>query len=354
MASIELRKVYKTFGNIDVVKGLDLVIPDGQFTVIVGPSGCGKTTTLRMIAGLETVNSGEIIIGGKVVTKLEPKDRDIAMVFQNYALYSHLTVADNIGFPLKSIKFNKSEIKSRVLGVAQSLGIQELLDRKPKELSGGQQQRVAIGRAIIRSPKVFLFDEPLSNLDAKLRLEMRTEIIRLQRRLGTTVVYVTHDQEEAMTLSDVMVVMKDGVIMQMGKPEEIYRKPKDVFVAGFVGSPRMNLMSGKAKSGLFTTESGCQFKIDSSINGEIIWGIRPEDVKILNTKPDAPQAKVEIIEQLGPRAIVTLQVNEQQITAVVDNDHLQKIDNRSDIVIDSSVEDHHYFDAKNGLRLIDN
>ena len=351
MASIKLRNVQKSFGAVDVVKGFSLEIPNGQFTVLVGPSGCGKTTTLRMIAGLETVDAGEIMIGEKVVTNLEPKDRDIAMVFQNYALYAHLTVADNIGFPLKSKRVNRSEINKRVLEVVKSLGIQELLYRKPKELSGGQQQRVAIGRAIIRNPQVFLFDEPLSNLDAKLRLEMRTEIIRLQKKLGTTAVYVTHDQEEAMTLSDVMVVMKDGVIMQMGKPDEIYKKPKNIFVAEFVGSPKMNLFIGQAKNGLFTTESGFEIKVDPSLNALITLGIRPEDVKITNLKTDSFRARIEIIEQLGPRAILTLQANNQQITAVVDNKNLRQITDRSNIVIDSNIEDHHYFDVESGLRI---
>jgi len=351
MASIKLKNIQKSFGEVDVVKGLNLEIPNGQFTVLVGPSGCGKTTTLRMIAGLESVDSGEIMIGEKVVTNLEPKDRDIAMVFQNYALYAHLSVADNIGFPLKSKGVNKSEINTRVLEVAKSLGIEELLNRKPKELSGGQQQRVAIGRAIIRNPQVFLFDEPLSNLDAKLRLEMRTEIIRLQRRLGTTAVYVTHDQEEAMTLSDVMVVMKDGVIMQLGKPEEIYKTPKNIFVAEFVGSPKMNLIKGQAKNGLFTSEQGFEIKVNSSLSGELTLGIRPEDVKVINLKTDLTRARVEIIEQLGPRAILTLQAKNQQITAVVDNENLRQITDKSNIAIDSNIEDHHYFDVESGLRI---
>jgi multiple sugar transport system ATP-binding protein len=351
MASISLKQIQKSFGDVEVVKGLDLEIAHGQFTVLVGPSGCGKTTTLRMIAGLETVDSGVIKIGDKDVTKLEPKDRDIAMVFQNYALYAHLSVADNIGFPLKSKGVNKSEINSRVLEVAKSLGIQELLKRKPKELSGGQQQRVAIGRAIIRNPQVFLFDEPLSNLDAKLRLEMRTEIIRLQRRLGTTAVYVTHDQEEAMTLSDVMVVMKDGVIKQMGKPDEIYKKPKNVFVAEFIGSPKMNLIKGRVNNGTFNAESGFQMKVDPTLTGEIILGIRPEDFKITNTDSSSTKGKVEILEQLGPRAILTIQSSAEQITAVVDNENLKQITDKSTISINSQMEDHHYFDSSTGLRI---
>ena len=351
MASISLKQIQKSFGDVEIVKGLDLEIPNGQFTVLVGPSGCGKTTTLRMIAGLETVDSGVIQIGDKDVTKLEPKDRDVAMVFQNYALYAHLSVADNIGFPLKSKGVNKEEISSRVAEVAASLGISELLKRKPKELSGGQQQRVAIGRAIIRNPQVFLFDEPLSNLDAKLRLEMRTEIIRLQRRLGTTAVYVTHDQEEAMTLSDVMVVMKDGLIKQMGKPDDIYKKPKDVFVAEFVGSPKMNLMKGRASAGNFSAESGFQIKVDSKLSGEITLGIRPEDIKITSKDASSTQGRVEIMEQLGPRAILTIQTGNQQITAVVDNEQLKQVMDKANISINSHLEDHHYFETSTGLRI---
>ena len=304
-----------------------------------------------MIAGLENVDSGVIQIGDKDVTKLEPKDRDVAMVFQNYALYAHLSVADNIGFPLRSKGVKKEEISSRVAEVAASLGISELLKRKPKELSGGQQQRVAIGRAIIRNPQVFLFDEPLSNLDAKLRLEMRTEIIRLQRRLGTTAVYVTHDQEEAMTLSDVMVVMKDGVIKQLGKPDDIYKKPVDVFVAEFVGSPKMNLVKGHASGGNFIAESGFQIKVDSKLSGEITLGIRPEDVKITSKDSSSTQGKVEILEQLGPRAILTIQSGNQQITAVVDNENLKQITDKTNISINSDFEHHHYFETSTGLRI---
>lgn len=350
MASVSLKQINKSFGDVDVVKGLDLEIPNGQFTVLVGPSGCGKTTTLRMIAGLEKADNGNIKIGDRDVTNLEPKDRDVAMVFQNYALYAHLTVADNIGFPLKSKGVKKAEIESRVLDVAKSLGIQELLKRKPKELSGGQQQRVAIGRAIIRNPQVFLFDEPLSNLDAKLRLEMRTEIIRLQRRLGATAVYVTHDQEEAMTLSDIMVVMKDGIIMQSGKPDDVYNYPNNIFVAEFVGSPKMNLITGKAHQGLFTSQTGFQMRINEKLSGEITLGIRPEHIKISNSESPST-GKVEIIEQLGPRAILTIQSKSQQIIAVIENDIFKQFKDLSQVSIDSKIENHHYFDSATGLRI---
>lgn len=351
MASINLKNVSKNFGDVQVVKNLDLTIPNGQFTVLVGPSGCGKTTTLRMLAGLEKVDSGTIEIDGVNVTNLEPKDRDVAMVFQNYALYAHLSVADNIAFPLKSKGVKKEEIINKVNEVAKSLGIEKLLSRKPKELSGGQQQRVAIGRAIIRNPKVFLFDEPLSNLDAKLRLEMRTEIIRLQKRLGTTAVYVTHDQEEAMTLSDVMVVMKDGIIMQIGKPDEIYQHPKNVFVAEFVGSPKMNLINGVANEGKFSSSSGFITEIDPKIKGEITLGIRPEDLKITNNNESSAKGKIEIIEQLGPRSIMTIQSQNQQLTAVIDNESLSLLKDKDNISINSALKNHHYFNQATGERI---
>jgi multiple sugar transport system ATP-binding protein len=254
--NVRLEKVVKKYGDVGAVHGIDLELQDGKFTVLVGPSGCGKTTTLRMIAGLESVTDGRIFIGDLDVTDLEPKDRDVSMVFQNYALYPHLTVADNIAFPLMARGAKRADVQERIDEVAKALEITQLLGRKPKELSGGQQQRVAIGRAIIRQPKVFLFDEPLSNLDAKLRVEMRTELLRLQRQLGTTAVYVTHDQEEAMTLSDVMVVMRDGVICQQGRPVDVYEYPVDTFVASFVGSPRMNLIKGVTENGTFTFAGG--------------------------------------------------------------------------------------------------
>src|SRR5690349_15281459 len=234
MATVRFSGVNKAYGTTSVVSDLDLELPDGSFTVLVGPSGCGKSTSLRMLAGLETVTSGTISIGDRDVTHLQPRDRDIAMVFQNYALYPHLSVQENIAFPLRATKTPRAQALSRATEIGESLGLGKLMGRKPKDLSGGQQQRVAIGRAIIREPSVFLFDEPLSNLDAKLRVETRTELLRLQRKLGITSLYVTHDQEEAMTLSDRIVVMRDGRIAQAGPPEEVYRRPADTFVATFV------------------------------------------------------------------------------------------------------------------------
>src|SRR5246500_4647331 len=248
MAQVALRNIVKTFDRTPAVQGINLDIADREFIVLVGPSGCGKSTTLRMIAGLEEATSGEIYIGDQLVNDVPPKDRDIAMVFQNYALYPHMTVFENMSFGLRLKKFPKAEIKERVQGAARILDITELLDRRPKQLSGGQRQRVAMGRAIVRNPKVFLFDEPLSNLDAKLRVQMRTEIKRVHQKVKTTTVYVTHDQVEAMTLADRVVVMNGGRIEQIGTPQELYHNPKTRFVAGFIGSPAMNFMPARLES----------------------------------------------------------------------------------------------------------
>src|SRR5678815_4117125 len=257
MADVSLRKVVKRYDEVEAVRGIDLDIADHEFVVLVGPSGCGKSTTLRMIAGLEDISDGDIMIGGDVVNDVPPKDRDIAMVFQNYALYPHMTVAENMSFGLRLKRYPKAEIKSRVDEAARMLDISELVDRKPKQLSGGQRQRVAMGRAIVRNPKVFLFDEPLSNLDAKLRVQMRIEIKRLHNRLKATSIFVTHDQVEAMTLADTVVVMNQGRIEQVGVPTEVYRRPATQFVATFIGSPAMNLMPGRVVGpGVVETSGG--------------------------------------------------------------------------------------------------
>ncbi|MDO8980548.1 MAG: sn-glycerol-3-phosphate ABC transporter ATP-binding protein UgpC, partial [Afipia sp.] len=245
MSTVDLKSVRKSYGNLEVLHGISMHIPDGEFVALVGPSGCGKSTLLRMVAGLEDVTGGEIMIGDRVVNDVAPKDRDIAMVFQNYALYPHMNVRDNMGFALKQRGVGRAEIESRVLNAGRILGLEALLDRKPRALSGGQRQRVAMGRAIVRDPNVFLFDEPLSNLDAKLRVQMRSEIKELHQRLGTTTIYVTHDQVEAMTLADRVVVMNGGVVEQEGPPLELYDRPKTLFVAAFIGSPPMNFLEGE-------------------------------------------------------------------------------------------------------------
>ncbi len=313
MANVILKNLVKRFGTVTAVDNLSIEIADKEFAVLVGPSGCGKTTALRMIAGLETITSGEIYIGDKLVNEMAPKDRDIAMVFQNYALYPHMNVRDNLGFGLKMRGFPKEEIEARVQEAADILGIHDLLDRKPKELSGGQRQRVAVGRAIVRKPKVFLFDEPLSNLDAKLRVAMRAEISKLHRRLEATIIYVTHDQVEAMTMADRIFIMHQGALQQSGRPLAIYQHPANRFVAGFIGSPAMNFIEATivAKEGGyyleadgFTVQLPHAFspKVAPYAGKQVIFGVRPEDV----TEHDPAAAgentltvRADVVETLG-------------------------------------------------------
>ncbi|KAG1700658.1 sn-glycerol-3-phosphate import ATP-binding protein UgpC [Nymphon striatum] len=278
MATLELKDVKKRFGNVEVIHGVSVDVSDGEFIVIVGPSGCGKSTLLRMVAGLETVSDGEIAIGGGCVNEKEPMDRDIAMVFQNYALYPHMSVRQNMAYGLKIAKVPINEIDSKVEAAAKLLQLEPYLDRKPRELSGGQRQRVAMGRAIVREPAVFLFDEPLSNLDAKLRVQMRLEIKQLQANLGVTALYVTHDQVEAMTMADRMIVMHDGIAEQIGTPLEVYEKPATVFSAQFIGSPAMNIVEGHLSKCILTLENGARFSIDKDFEGDVFVGIRPEHV----------------------------------------------------------------------------
>ncbi len=347
MASVTFSKVGKAFGSTSVVSDLDLELTDGSMTVLVGPSGCGKTTSLRMLAGLEQVSAGTIHIGDRDVTALEPKDRDIAMVFQNYALYPHLTVRENIAFPLRAKKTARAEALRRADEIAESLGLGALVERKPKDLSGGQQQRVAIGRAIIREPAVFLCDESLSNLDAKLRVETRTELLRLQRQLGITSLYVTHDQEEAMTLSDRIVVMREGRIAQAGPPGEVYRRPADTFVATFVGSPKMNLVDGTVTGGELRTESGVRISVGGPEASSVTIGVRADDLILT---PDADGAAVvELVELLGPRAIITVRSADQQLTSVVEAAALTEITVGATVGL--SGRDVHRFDAATGRRL---
>jgi multiple sugar transport system ATP-binding protein len=320
MASVQIRDVRKSFGDVEVLHGVSVPIEDGEFVVLVGPSGCGKSTLLRLLAGLENITSGTISIGGRVVNNVHPKERDIAMVFQNYALYPHMTVAKNMGFSLMLRGANKTEIDERVRKAAQILGLMPLLERYPRQLSGGQRQRVAMGRAIVREPQVFLFDEPLSNLDAKLRVAMRTEMKELHQRLKTTTVYVTHDQIEAMTLGDKIVVMHDGVIEQMGAPLDLYDRPSNQFVAGFIGSPAMNFLSGtvRANGSLYVeTPGGHKLPLKNSPQGsngrDVIYGIRPEHFEL---GEGGLPAEVVVVEPTGSETQVVARIGGQEVIAV--------------------------------------
>ncbi|MDB5512287.1 MAG: transporter ATP-binding protein [Enterovirga sp.] len=325
MASVEARDLRKSFGSVEILKGVSASVNDGEFVILVGPSGCGKSTLLRMIAGLEEVSSGEIRIGGRVVNDLPPKQRDIAMVFQNYALYPHMTVAGNMGFAMKLQRAPKAEIEARVSRAASILGLTELLDRHPRQLSGGQRQRVAMGRAIVRDPQVFLFDEPLSNLDAKLRVTMRAEIKELHQRLRTTTVYVTHDQIEAMTMADRIVVMQDGRIEQMGAPLELYDKPRNMFVAGFIGSPAMNFVEGRIRTnGAASLEAAGGMVLPlstapaASDGRAVIYGIRPEHLELGDGGFDA---EVVVVEPTGSETQVVARVGEQSVVAIFRDRH---------------------------------
>ncbi len=321
MASVEIRDVRKSFGTTAVIHGVSIDISDGEFVILVGPSGCGKSTLLRMIAGLESITAGEIRIGNRVVNNVPPKERDIAMVFQNYALYPHMTVADNMAFSLKLRRAPKAEIQLRVNRAAEILGLQNYLDRYPRQLSGGQRQRVAMGRAIVRDPQVFLFDEPLSNLDAKLRVQMRTEIKELHQRLKTTTVYVTHDQIEAMTMADKIVVMHDGIVEQIGAPLELYDYPANLFVAGFIGSPAMNFIKGKVVAGdppQVVTDTGIVLPVKDLAPGmdgrPVIYGIRPEHF-VRDSEKGIP-VEVSVVEPTGSETQVFARLGGQDIVGV--------------------------------------
>ena len=360
MAQVVLKKVRKVFDKkVVVVDQADIEIADREFVVLVGPSGCGKSTTLRMIAGLEEITSGEIYIDGVLVNDVPPKDRDIAMVFQNYALYPHMTVYQNMAFGLKLRKYPKEEIDARVREAADILGIQELLERKPKALSGGQRQRVAVGRAIVRKPKVFLFDEPLSNLDAKLRLQMRTEISRLHTRLGATMIYVTHDQVEAMTMGDRIVVMRDGLIQQIDTPLNLYNHPLNQFVAGFIGSPSMNFLSGSLVGGgdgrLAFDEGQIRIPLPASSSErlrnhagrEMVMGIRPEDIHDPETlgagvETASVKARVEVVEPMGSEVFLHLTTGRSTFVARVDPVHMPVVDQEVELAVE--VLKAHFFD----------
>jgi len=358
MASVTFDKASRIYpgSTRPAVDKIDLEIADGEFLVLVGPSGCGKSTTLRMLAGLEEVNDGRILIGDRNVTDVPPKDRDIAMVFQNYALYPHMTVAENMGFALKIAGVNKEERATRVLEAAKLLDLEPYLSRKPKALSGGQRQRVAMGRAIVRQPQVFLMDEPLSNLDAKLRVQTRTQIASLQRRLGVTTVYVTHDQTEALTMGDRIAVLKDGVLQQVGTPRDLYSAPNNVFVAGFIGSPAMNLFD------VDLVDGGLQFgtavaavdreTLGSTTGKKATVGIRPEDLTIATSGTGLP-VEVDVVEELGADGYLYghTEVDSKRVDVVV------RVDGRShpnagDKIVVTPAPDHiHVFDAESGERL---
>ncbi len=336
MAEVALRNVVKKYDDVVAVSSINLDIPNNEFLVLVGPSGCGKSTTLRMIAGLEEITAGEIVIGGEVVNDLPPKDRDIAMVFQNYALYPHMTVAENMSFGLKLRKFAKDEIKARVDNAAKILDITELLTRRPKQLSGGQRQRVAMGRAIVRNPKVFLFDEPLSNLDAKLRVQMRTEIKRVHQKVKTTTIYVTHDQVEAMTLADRIVVMNGGKIEQIGSPNDLYHHPKTRFVAGFIGSPAMNLIPAKLETNgsslkvrlsdnlSFPVPENRAARYRGAIGKDVLLGLRPEHITETRGANGASgnshefPATLDVVEPMGMETMVFFKVDGVEVCGRVE------------------------------------
>lgn len=365
MAELRLENIYKLYdNNVAAVKDFNLHVKDKEFIVFVGPSGCGKSTTLRMIAGLEEISKGDFLIDGKRMNDVAPKDRDIAMVFQNYALYPHMTVYDNMAFGLKLRKFSKDEIKRRVTEAAKILGLEEYLKRKPKALSGGQRQRVALGRAIVRDAKVFLMDEPLSNLDAKLRVQMRAEIVKLHRRLETTTIYVTHDQTEAMTMATRLVVMKDGIIQQIGSPKNVYANPENIFVAGFIGSPAMNFFEGKIVNDkvqigdkLFPIqeEKLKSLREQEYVNKEIIMGIRPEDIYISTIKSpndSAFTAYIEVAELMGSETMVYSQIEGQDFIARVDSD--SNISQGENIQLYMDINKVHFFDKESEKRIRSN
>ncbi|OGS10687.1 MAG: glycerol-3-phosphate ABC transporter ATP-binding protein [Elusimicrobia bacterium RIFOXYA12_FULL_57_11] len=367
MARVILQNVWKRFGDAEIVKDFSLEVPDKEFCVLVGPSGCGKSTTLRMVAGLEEVTAGDIIIGDRRVNDLPPKDRDIAMVFQNYALYPHMTVYENMAFGLKLKKFSDPEISMRVKEAAEILGIAHLLDRKPKQLSGGQRQRVAVGRAIVRKPKVFLFDEPLSNLDAKLRVQMRAELKKMHERLQSTIIYVTHDQTEAMTMGDRICIMKDGSIQQVDNPLSVYEKPDNRFVGGFIGSPPMNFMEAEVivrgeecflNEGMFEIAVRRRYKdnVMPYVNKKLILGIRPEDIHdklsfTLNLKEgNVMSGMVDVVEPLGSEIFLHVNTGKNEIICRVDAHSKVQPNNIIELVVDTRKI--HLFEAETGCSIL--
>ncbi|MBB3593295.1 multiple sugar transport system ATP-binding protein [Rhizobium sp. BK529] len=354
MASVEIQNVRKAYGGFETIKGVSVEVPDGAFVVLVGPSGCGKSTLLRMIAGLEEITGGTIRIDGRVINDVEPKNRDIAMVFQNYALYPHMTIAENMSFSLRLAKASKEEIATRVADAARILGLGDYLQRYPKQLSGGQRQRVAMGRAIVRNPKVFLFDEPLSNLDAKLRVQMRAELKDIHARFKTTTVYVTHDQIEAMTMADRIVVMRDGIVEQIGSPLDLYDRPVNTFVASFIGSPSMNFLSvriGEDRKSV-VTENGIRLPVESEAllasGAAVSYGIRPEHLTIAPNGDGIPVV-VTNIEPTGSETFVQGMVDGQKISAQLRERLVIKTGELLNLTL--APANSHLFDAASGVRL---
>ena len=349
MASVTLKNIIKKYGDVQVVHGVDLQIDDGSFVVLLGPSGCGKSTLLRMIAGLESVTGGDVEIAGQRVNQKHPKDRNIAMVFQNYALYAHMTVKDNMAFSMTLAKRPQSEIDEKTGWAAKILNLEPYLGRYPRELSGGQRQRVAMGRAIVRDPAVFLFDEPLSNLDAKLRVQMRTEIKDLHERLKTTTVYVTHDQIEAMTMADKIIILRDGVIEQQGTPLEVYDRPNNLFVAQFIGSPSMNMIEGKVQRDHVLTALGTKLPLPkshkASMGQDVIYGIRPEDL----TLGKGIKAKITVTEPTGPEIHVYAELDKSEICAIIRDRQIFKRDSIVDFA--PQLDKVHLFDANTKMAI---
>ena len=362
MATVTFDHVYKKYGDVTAVSDLNLEIGDGEFMVLVGPSGCGKTTSLRMIAGLEEISDGELRIGDKVVNDVAPKDRDIAMVFQSYALYPHMSVRDNLAFGLKLRKVPKADIEKRISDAAGILQLERLLDRKPKELSGGQRQRVALGRAIVREPAVFLMDEPLSNLDAKLRVQTRAEIARLHQRLGTTMVYVTHDQVEAMTMGQRIAVMSEGLLQQVGTPQDLYDNPKNRFVAGFIGSPAMNFVEVPVSAGQTELhQGGFHFPLPgqyqealAAASSKVIVGFRPEHLELSDVPGTAAtiQGTADVVEYLGNEELLHVSVEGTEIVAIVDSSH--RVRPGDVVTLKLPIEKLHMFDGESGASLVRN
>lgn len=356
MANVELHNVAKSYGNTEVVHGIDLGVADGEFVVLVGPSGCGKSTTLRMIAGLEEITSGEIAIGGRIVNRMEPRERNVAMVFQNYAIYPHMTVRKNISFGLKTSGLSTLQKNAKIREAAKILDLTDLLERKPAALSGGQRQRVAIGRAMVRDPAVFLFDEPLSNLDAQLRAQMRLEIKKLHQTMGTTIIFVTHDQVEAMTLADRIVIMKDGHIQQIGTPGEVYQSPANMFVAQFIGSPSMNMLPGipavKSRRAAIDIDNVGKILIpkpDTPLPTErrVVLGIRPENLAVTDEAAGRDgsvlKGKVTVVEPLGPEALVYASIGDHDVIAKAPGKTPPQVGETVSLRL--RTEDIHVFDA---------